>query len=320
MQVCLLEVHGLRSPLVGLQQLFTLISTLGLGIPFTAALPAEALPRPALMQLEGGIQRQVSNPPPEALRNLLNQQIEAANRRDLEGVMATYSPEFRHRDGLDREGVERAIRALWDSHPDLTYSAQIESWRQVGPDIIADVSSQLQGSQASARGSFQVKASALVRNRYRPDPANPEQLLLIEQEVLREASTLTSGSAPPTVTLSLPDVVKPGSTYSLQAVVAEPLTESLLLGAVTAQPITPSGYPAVTSFPLEPLRAGGIFRQADAPKQPGAEWISVMLVSQTGVTLESRRLTVSDRLALERSLAAPASPSRIFVKESSSSK
>ncbi|MFQ3584493.1 MAG: hypothetical protein SNJ85_06120, partial [Cyanobacteriota bacterium] len=140
------------------------------------------------------------------------------------------------------------------------------------------------------------------------DPDNPEQLLLIDQEVLREASTLTSGSAPPTVTLNLPDVVKPGSTYSLQAIVAEPLTHSLLLGAVTEQPITPSGYPAVTSFPLEPLQAGGIFRQADAPKEPGAEWISVMLVNQTGITLESRRLTVSDRLALEGSLAAPASP------------
>ncbi|MGQ9837407.1 MAG: hypothetical protein ACUVRV_05455 [Cyanobacteriota bacterium] len=299
----------MRSASVALQRFFTLISAFGLGIPFAAVLPTEALAQPDLTQLEGRIQRQVSNPPPEALRNLLNQQIEAANRRDLEGVMATYSPEFRHRDGLDREGVERAIQALWDNHPDLTYSAQIESWRQVGPDIIADISSQLQGSQASARGSFQVKASSLVRNRYRPDPANPEQLLLVDQEVLREASTLTSGSAPPTVTLSLPDVVKPGSTYSLQAIVAEPLTQSLLLGAVTEQPITPSaGYPEATSFPLEPLQAGGIFRQADAPQEPGAEWISVMLVNQTGITLESRRLTVSDRLVLEGSLAAPASP------------
>ncbi|MEN9230523.1 MAG: nuclear transport factor 2 family protein [Thermostichus sp. DG02_5_bins_236] len=298
----------MRSPFVGLQQRFTLTSALGLGILFAAIFSTEALAQPAPTQLEGGIQRQVLNPPPEALIDLLNQQIEAANQRDLAGVMATYSPEFRHRDGLDREGLERAIQTLWDNHPDLTYSAQIESWRQVGPDIIADVSSQLQGSQASVRGSFQVKASTLVRNRYRPDPTNPEQLLLIDQEVLREASTLTSGSAPPTVTLSLPDVVKPGSTYSLQAIVTEPLTRSLLLGAVTEQPITSSGYPAVTSFPLEPLQAGGIFRQADAPKEPGAEWISVMLVNQTGITLESRRLTISDRLVLEGSLATPASP------------
>ncbi len=248
------------------------------------------------MELEGGLQRKVLNPPPEALVDLLNRQIEAANRRDLEGVMATYSLEFRHRDGLDREGVERAIQTLWDHHPDLIYSAQIESWRQVGPDIVAEVSGRMQGSQASVRGNFQVEASTLVRNRYRPDPSNPEQLLLVEQEVLREESTLTSGSAPPTVTLSLPQVVKPGATYSLQAIVAEPLTRSLLLGAVTEQPINPAGYLEGTSFPLEPLQAGGIFRQADAPQEPGAEWISVMLVNQTGITLESRRLTISNRL------------------------
>jgi hypothetical protein len=301
----------MRFPSALSQLLWPLASALCLGIPFMASGDALAQSAPtelAQTELEGGIQRQVSSPPPAALVDLLNQQIAAANQRDLQGVMATYSPEFRHRDGLDREAVERSIQTLWDNHPDLTYSAQIESWRQVGPDIIADISSQLEGSQASVRGSFQVEASTLVRNRYRPDPANPEQLLLIDQEVLREASTLTSGSAPPTVTLNLPDVVKPGSTYSLQAIVAEPLTRSLLLGAVTEQPITPSGYPEVTSFPLEPLQAGGIFRQADAPKEPGAEWISVMLVNQTGITLESRRLTVSDRLALEGSLSAPSSP------------
>ncbi|MFQ3583605.1 MAG: nuclear transport factor 2 family protein, partial [Cyanobacteriota bacterium] len=134
----------MSSLFVGLQRLFALTSALGLGIPFAAVFPIEVLAQPAPTQLEGGIQRQVLNPPPKALIDLLNQQIEAANRRDLAGVMATYSPEFRHRDGLDREGVERAIQALWDNHPDLTYSAQIESWRQVGPDIIADVSSQLQ--------------------------------------------------------------------------------------------------------------------------------------------------------------------------------
>lgn len=284
------------------------LSALLFGIPLLAARAPEALAQPAPIQLEGGIQRQASPPPPQALVELLNQQIEAANRRDLAGVMATYSPQFRHQDGLDREDVERAIQALWDRHPDLTYSAQIESWRQVGPDILAEISSQLQGSQASVRGPFQVKASILLRNRYRPDPANPQQLLLIEQEVLQEASTLISGSAPPSVTLKLPDVVRQGSTYSLQAIVAEPLTHSLLLGALTAQPVTAASYSEVTAFLLEPLQAGGMFRQADAPQQPAAEWISVMFVNQSGITLESRRLTVSDRLALQESLTTPLGP------------
>ncbi len=268
--------------------LWPLVLALSGGIPFPAKLPAQAAP----VRLESGIQRQVSSPPPASLVEWLQKQIDAANRRDLPGVMAGYSPDFRHRDGLDRQGVEEAIRQLWEAHPQLTYSAQIVSWRQVGPEIVAEIASQVQGSQASARGEFQVKAAALVRNRYRPDVANPGQLLLVDQEVLRESSTLISGSAPPTVTFKLPEAVKPGSTYSLQAIVAEPLTQSLLLGAVDEQPVAAGGYLDLTSFALEPLQAGGLFLQADAPPEPGARWISVMLVNQSGLVVESRRLAV----------------------------
>ncbi len=244
------------------------------------------------MPLESGIQKQVSAPAPAPLVEWLQKQIDAANRRDLPGVMAGYSPDFRHRDGLDRQGVEEAIRTLWEAHPQLTYSAEIISWRQVGPEIVAEIASQVQGSQASARGEFQIKAAALMRNRYRPDAANPGQLLLVDQEVLRESSTLISGSAPPTVTFELPEVVKPGSTYSLQAIVAEPLTQSLLLGAVDERPVAAADYLDLTSFALEPLQAGGLFLQADAPPEAGAEWISVMLVNQSGLVVESRRLTI----------------------------
>jgi len=270
------------------QLLWPLALSLSWGIPLADKVLAQTPP----LRLESGLQRQVSAPAPAALVEWLNEQIAAANRRDLPGVMAGYSPDFRHRDGLDRQGVEEAIRKLWDAHPELTYSAQIVSWRQVGPEIVAEISSQVQGSQSSARGQFRVQASALVRNRYRPDVANPEQLLLVEQEVLREASTLTSGSAPPTVTFELPEVVKPGSTYSLQAIVAEPLTQSLLLGAVDERPVAGASYLDVTSFALEPLQAGGIFLQADAPPEPGAQWLSVMLVNQSGLVVESRRLTI----------------------------
>lgn len=175
------------------QLLGFLALTLSWGIPLPSKAAAQAAPLP----LESGIQKQVSAPAPAPLVKWLQEQIEAANRRDLEEVMAGYSPDFRHRDGLDRQGVERAIRKLWEAHPQLTYAAEILSWRRLGPEIVAEIASQVQGSQSSARGEFQVQASALVRNRYRPNAAKPEQLLLVEQEVLREASTLTSGSAPP---------------------------------------------------------------------------------------------------------------------------
>ncbi|MDX2272596.1 MAG: hypothetical protein NW237_11715 [Cyanobacteriota bacterium] len=283
-----------RTPCIFLASSLTLAtsmaSLLTSGIPVLAQTPA-----PPSTTLDGGIQGIATNPP-AVLQELLERQMEAANQQNLPQLMATYSPTFEHADGLNFDQTEAALQTLWQHHPQLTYQAEIQSWQKQGSDLVATVLTEIKGSQVSERGEFQLLSRTTTLNRYRPNPEADQQLQLIEQKVLRESSSLTSGSAPPTVTLQLPESVRPGSTYSLSAVVDEPLGSNVLLGTAIEESITPKRYTDDASYPLEPLQAGGIFRQADAPSEAGSQWISVMLVGQSGIRLESRRVIITDRL------------------------
>ncbi|NJK64591.1 MAG: hypothetical protein HC921_19570 [Synechococcaceae cyanobacterium SM2_3_1] len=266
-------------------------------IPAAIAQSAET-PAPEPTTLDSRLET-LESPLPEALQQLLDRQISAANAQDLETVMATYHPEFKHEDGLSLDQMQEATADLWGKHENLNYEIAVKSWENRGPDLVATLVTEVEGRQKSARGSFRMSGLQEVRNHYRPNPENPDELLLLEQEVIRESYTLTSGEAPPTVTMKLPDIVETGSTYALEAIVEEPLRNNVVLGTVIEEQITAERYLQDSSYPLEPLQAGGLFRTADAPKQPGKEWISVMLVSQGGITLESRRITVTDQLILD---------------------
>lgn len=249
------------------------------------------------IRLEGGISRTVA-PPPKALSLLLEAQVKAANQRDIDELMATYSPDFKHQDGLDREQTQSALESLWSEYSDLSYSGNIISWKTQGDEVVALVDAQIIGRQDPKQGGFKVDTHIQFLNRYQVDPDDSEKLSLLSQEVVQETTRLSSGSNPPTVTVKLPERVKVGSTYSLEAIVQEPLRGDVLLGAVIAEPVDAILYQEPSSFPLEALQAGGIFRKADAPSEPGVEWVSVMLVNQGGVTLESRRVTITDKLIL----------------------
>jgi hypothetical protein len=227
---------------------------------------------------------------------LLETQLKAANQRDMDELMATYSPDFRHQDGLNRQQTQAALESLWQAYPDLSYASNILSWKTQGNDLLALVDTQITGRQDPKQGGFKVDTRLQVLNRYQMDPDNPEKIYLLSQEVVQETTRLTSGSNPPSVTVNLPERVKVGSTYRLEAIVKEPLRENVLLGAVIAEPVDAILYQEPSSFPLEALQAGGLFRRADAPSEPGVEWVSVMLVNQGGVTLESRRVTITDKL------------------------
>ncbi|MGF1576630.1 MAG: hypothetical protein ACFCU9_11970 [Cyanophyceae cyanobacterium] len=230
--------------------------------------------------------------PESVLNGWLQQQLTAANAQDLEGVLESYSPYFVHQDGLDLDETRAALVSVWDNYDTLRYDGQLEDWEDRGSELVATFAITITGEQLSERGSFQLTGSQLLRNRYRLDAEG--SLVLSQQEVLEESTTLVSGDNPPAVTLRLPERVATGSTYRLEAIVQEPIRNTLLLGTVIEEPVSPQLYLDTSAFPLEPLQAGGIFRQADAPTDPGADWISVMFVTQGGLTLESRRVTVTN--------------------------
>ncbi len=236
---------------------------------------------PALAQIQD---------PKAALQDWLQRQLTAANGQDLDSFFEAYSPDFSHQDGLNLEQTRTALSELWESYDPLTYSGRLQTWERRGSDLVATFEINLAGEQLSDRGSLDLVGFQVVQNHFRVAEDGP--LLLIRQEVITEAMTLTSGDNPPTVTLRLPDQIRPGSSYRLEAIVQEPIHRNLLLGTFIDEPVTADRYLEVSSFPLEPLQAGGIFRQADAPNQPGSDWISVMFVNQGGLTLESRRITI----------------------------
>ncbi|HEY9845599.1 MAG TPA: hypothetical protein V6D03_05315, partial [Candidatus Caenarcaniphilales bacterium] len=115
---------------------------------------------------------------------------------------------------------------------------------------------------------------------------------ITRQEILAEHSELTSGAKPPVVELNLPKQVKVGQDYSFDAIVKEPLGESLLLGAALEEPISPKNYLSQAQIKLEALPAGGIFKLGKAPAQASNQWISAVLVREDGMTLISQRLQV----------------------------
>ena len=229
---------------------------------------------------------------PAALQGALDLALDAANDRDLEALLDLYAPDFEHQDKLSLEDVEAAIVYLWERHPELNYAATIVDWTATEDGYEAEIVTDIEGTQDAFARTFALRGTNTVRNVYVTDPDDSDLLLLSKQTVLAETSTLTSGDAPPDVTISIPAIVSVGSVFDVEAVVNEPLGDRLLLGTALEEPISAESYLDSPPLPLQPLQAGGIFRRADAPIRPGSEWISVMLVSDGGVLIEGRRLNV----------------------------
>lgn len=225
---------------------------------------------------------------PEELQTAVDGMLEAANDRDLSAVMAFYDADFQHSDGLDLNEVSAVIDNFWDVYTELNYDATIQSWENTPEGLTATILTELTGAQVSERGDFELEAHSTVLNQFEYN--DDGQLLLVSQEILDEFSRLTSGDAPPEVTLKIPSKVSIGAEFDLEAIVEQPLGESLLLGGAAEEPINAQSYLKSPALPLQPLQAGGLFRRADAPDLPGAEWVSVMLVSDGGIVIEGRRL------------------------------
>lgn len=225
---------------------------------------------------------------PTDLQAAIDDMLAAASERDLDAVMALYGDGFEHGDGLTLDEVSASIAKFWDTHSELDYQATIESWEETATGFSATIVTDVTGTQASERGDFALEASNTVLNQYESDSNG--DLVLVSQDVLEESTRLQSGDVPPVVTVNIPTTVSVGAEFDVEAIVDKPLGESLLLGAALEEPINSETYLDSSLVPLQPLQAGGIFRRADAPDRPGAEWISVMLVSDSGILIEGRRL------------------------------
>jgi hypothetical protein len=90
----------------------------------------------------------------------------------------------------------------------------------------------------------------------------------------------------------VPEQVKVGQEFNIDAIVQEPLGNDILIGTAITQPVTAKSYSESELLQLEFLPSGGLFKIGQAPDTVGNNWISAILMRQGGVTLVTQRLRV----------------------------
>ncbi len=227
--------------------------------------------------------------PPETAPSELTTLIEgieaAANRQDVKGVLEFYSEDFSTTEGLDRRSLEQVLNQLWKNYSNINYQTQLQSWEKDGSAIVATTVTEISGTQDLNGREFKLNSTITSQQRV-------ENQKVIQQEVLAERNQLTSGEEPPTVTLVVPEQVKTGQEYSIDAIVEEPLGDQIMIGTAIEERVTPRAY--LTEFPLELefLPSGGVFKIGTAPKTPGNNWISAILMRPGGITMVTQRLRI----------------------------
>lgn len=226
-----------------------------------------------------------SVPLPESVQAVINGLDAAASEKNLEAVLAFYDPEFKTTDGLTLEILRKQLPTFWQPYRDIRYRTTVNRWQQQGNDWVLEINTTIEGTGGTRdrpqmmRGSLQ--ATQVIRNGK-----------ITRQDITQEKTTITIGTTPPTVQFSLPQTVRTGEEFNLDAVVQEPIGNAILLGAASDQPINTQTYANPSPVKLELLSAGGIFKVGRAPQEPGNRWVSVALIRDTGMVLITQRLRV----------------------------
>jgi hypothetical protein len=223
---------------------------------------------------------------PPAIAAILKQLDTVASRKDLDSTMRFYSPTFSHGDGLDFKTQQQVLKAFWQDTKSIQYQTQINSWKAEPQNrYTLETTTTLRGIRKAADRDMDLTST--VRSRL-----VIKDQKIVSQEILSEQTRMVTGDKPPSVSLSLPDQVNVGQSFSFDAVVKEPLGDDLLLGSAIEESIAPTQYLQPAAISLEPLSAGGIFKTGQAPQQPTHKWISAVLIKNGGITIVSQRLNV----------------------------
>lgn len=224
---------------------------------------------------------------PSDLVQALSQIEAASDSKNLEAVMAFYAPAFASADGFNRAQFEQTLQSFWAQYSDLDYEIELVSWEAGSNGGTAETITRVKGTQV--RPDRQMNLTAEVRSRQRFENGK-----IVYQEVLSEHSQLTSGSQPPTLSVLLPEQIKPGAAYTFDAIVQEPLGERSLLGTALDEGVTPEDFLAPRPLLLDVLNAGGLFKVGQASEQPDSRWISAVVIRENGMTIDTRRLRVEE--------------------------
>jgi ketosteroid isomerase-like protein len=233
------------------------------------------------------------NSAPQGLVNAIALFDSAASKRDLAAVMKFFPEDFTHGDGLTKKKLQESLEVLWQRYKDIQYQTEIIKVEPKGDTYRVETKTQIKGVQGQGESKFQLIANI---NSVQVYQNKGETWQIVRQEILSEKSSLTSGAKPPTVELRLPEIIGIGRQFALDAIVTEPLGASLLLGGVVEEKVNPTNYIKEATIDLEALKSGGIFKIGQAPYSEGDRWISVVLVRENGISINSQRLRVSKNI------------------------
>ncbi|MBE9094353.1 nuclear transport factor 2 family protein [Tychonema sp. LEGE 07203] len=222
---------------------------------------------------------------PAPLTKLLTAIDAAANRRDVKAVMAFYSENFTHSDGLNSRVMAKGLTQLWERYPNLNYRTELKSWKTEGSAIVAETVTTITGTQKKDGIDLNLKATIRSQQRFEGEK-------IVKQEILAEQTQLSYGKNPPTVQVNFPEQVKVGEEYHFDAIVREPIGDDILIGTVLEEPITEKTFFNPSKVELELLNSGGLFKVGTAPATPENRWISAVLMRQGGIATVSVRLRV----------------------------
>ncbi|MEG4800989.1 nuclear transport factor 2 family protein [Microcoleus sp. ARI1-B5] len=222
---------------------------------------------------------------PAPLTKLLTEIDAAANRRDVKAVMAFYSQNFTHSDGLNSQSMEKALTQLWQRYPSLNYRTELKSWKTEGSAIVAETITTIAGTQKQDGRELNLKATIRSQQRFEGEK-------IVNQEILAEQNELSSGKNPPKIQVNVPEQVKVGEEYHFDAIVLEPIGNDILIGTILEEPVSEKTFFKSAELDLDLLNSGGIFKVGKAPATPENRWISAVLMRQGGIAMISVRLRV----------------------------
>ncbi|MGB3534729.1 MAG: nuclear transport factor 2 family protein [Microcoleaceae cyanobacterium] len=231
------------------------------------------------------VNAQSSETAPPELVSLLDNIETAANRQDIEAVMAFYDSDFTHTDGFDRRSLQQSLTQFWQQYSDLNYEMELQSWEQNGSTIVATTITTITGNKTFNNRQFKLEATVTSEQRI-------EDQQIIQQEVIAEKNKLTAGENPPTVTFNAPETVSINQTFNVDAIVQEPLGEDILLGAAVEQSIDPDVYFSPKILEMELLNTGGLFKIGEASATPDQRWISAVLIRKGGIVSVTQRVQI----------------------------
>jgi hypothetical protein len=228
----------------------------------------------------------VAQAAPAEVQRVVDGIAAAASDRNLDAVMAFYSPAFTSDSGFDYAQLQATLETLWQQYPDITYAVELLSWQAAGPDSYT-VETRTMATGTRDLGDRSLTLSADITSRQRIEGGQ-----VAYQEILSETSRLATGSNPPTLQVQLPSTVSPGQRYSFDTIVLEPLESRTLMGVAVEEGVTSADFFEPRPVVFDILSSGGLYKVGTAPDQPDSRWVSTVVIREDGMVVETRRLRV----------------------------